>query len=134
MKLAQPCHVFYSPIGSIPFLGYLFLLFQIVLLRFSIVDRIYVPQKEKIFLRHIIKLLSKEKQVVVHTFRLGFVLRNFSAPIVLDIQNGKEYTLVSDETYNQILWSLIYASEISSTTSKILQKRFFYDFRPLFPL
>ncbi len=133
MRTMRVCHLRYTTLTSVPVLGYSVILIELCLYILGLTDDMYLSDKEKKFIRPLLQRLDmRVSKVVAHSFRFGFILRFFSKPIVIDVDDRREYDLVERSSYHFILWSLVHCDDISPNTALLLREYFFNDFGVLF--
>lgn len=117
------CFLKYSPIGSIPVVGYVYYCIQLMFLKLGLIQTFYLSHKQKRYLPWFVALLEKQGyQLVCTTWRLGHVLTQFNRPIHLSIQDWPVKWEGNQSTYERLVWSLVVVTTIEPETLHYLNQ------------
>lgn len=124
----------YSPLISIPVLGYLLLVFQALFIVFGLQKVLYLSNREKKLLPHIVAYISSKTEVVVcTTTQIGHVVRFFTNTVIVDLP--PEDMLTSDsKSYSDLMWVLTLSAGVTRQTALELKKIYGYRISSVIPV
>lgn len=129
-------HLYYSIIGSIPVLGYIFYVIQVTLIRCNITHILYLSKKDKQFLPILLSIVEKKHtHIICHTFKVGHPLCHFSRPIFVTIKDSQtqKIDINREKNYQSLLWTLVKTEAMDKTTHKLVKKWWNLDFKNVIP-
>ena len=118
-----PISLRYSRWYGVFLIGYFFILFQLIGLYLGLTKTIWISEKQKKFQKKIIQILElKANKICCQTTNIGFNLSFFTEQVILELKFSEKINIRTDEEYNQVLYTLLFSSQYTKITQKIIKR------------
>lgn len=132
-KVNKRCIVYHFKYSSRSTAGFIFYFLQIILIRFNLASKIYIPKHEDDLVNYIISYANKKfSYAICKTLESNHNLPKFTIPIEFAIKKSAQLKITNEDSYQKLLWALVACSSIDKKSAKTLKKTTGLNFKNLF--